>query len=248
MDVLDALTAQAHTLLTSDNRNAGRSGSVRLARSVHATPPATPADVRSQLRDTPHVLPALARHAQAGDRYALLIAAVLLRDLLRTIAQRAAGHHGDDIAERTDDALALTFTLLRAATEPDTLTEPVIAAQLSKQLQRHHSGPDDAVLVDPHAQVLDRPSGDLDQDRDNRPAATRRRPRSPRHHHARIPDPGRALPPTPRHPARHHKHRRTPRPARHPKARHPLPPSTHRSLTAAFLLTVSNLRATHRSK
>lgn len=166
MDVLDALTAQAHALLTSDNRSAGRSGSVRLARSVHATPPATPADVRSHLRATPHVLPALARHAQAGDRYALLIAAVLLRDLLRAIARRAAGPRGDDIAERTDDALALTFALLRAAAEPDTLTEPLIAAQLAKQLQRRHSGPDAAVLVDPHAPVLDRPSGEADPDRD----------------------------------------------------------------------------------
>jgi hypothetical protein len=116
------------------------------------------------LRDTPHVLPALARHAQSGDRYALLIAAVLLRDLLRTIAHRTAGLRGDDIAERTDDALALVFALLRAAAEPDTLTEPLIAAQLSKQLQRRHSGPDDAILVDPHAQVLDRPSNDPPRD------------------------------------------------------------------------------------
>lgn len=166
MDVLYTLTAQAHMLLNSDNRSAGRSPSVRLARSVHATPPATPADLRSHLRDTPHVLPALARHAQAGDRYALLIAAVLLRDLLRTIAQRAAGPRGDDIAERTDDALTLTFTLLRGATEPDTLTEALIAAQLAKQLQRRHSGPDAAVLVDPHAPVLDRPSNEADRDRD----------------------------------------------------------------------------------
>ncbi|AFV14926.1 hypothetical protein OEM_p200030 (plasmid) [Mycobacterium intracellulare subsp. yongonense 05-1390] len=166
MDVLDALTTQAHTLLTCDNRSTSRSPSVQLARSVHATPPAIPADVRSHLRGAPHVLPALARHAQAGDRYALLIAAVFLRDLLRTIALRAAGLRGDDIAERTDDALALVFTLLRSAAEPDTLTEPLIAAQLSKQLQRRHSGPDAAVLVDPHAPVLDRPSSDLDQDRD----------------------------------------------------------------------------------
>lgn len=166
MDILDALTAQAHTLLTSTDRSTDRSHAVQLARSMHATPPATPADVRSHLRDAPHVLPALARHAQAGDRYALLIAAVLLRDLLRTIAHRAAGLRGDDIAERTDDALALTFTLLRAATEPDTLTEPVIAAQLAKQLQRRHSGPDAAVLVDPHALVLDQPDTDRDQPRD----------------------------------------------------------------------------------
>lgn len=166
MDVLDALAAQAHTLLTSDNRSPGRSPSVRLARSVHTTPPASPAAVRSHLRDTPHVLPALARHAQAGDRYALLIAAVFLRDLLRTIAHRAAGPGGDDIAERLDDALALTFTLLRGSTEPDTLTAPVIAAQLAKQLQRRHSGTDAAVLVDPHAPVLDRASIEADQHRD----------------------------------------------------------------------------------
>lgn len=167
MDVLDALTTQAHTLLTCDNRSTNRSPSVQLARSVHTTPPAAPADVCSHLRDTPHVLPALARHAQAGDRYALLIAAVFLRDLLRTIAHRTtAGLRGDDIAERTDDALALVFALLRAAAEPDTLTEPLIAAQLAKQLQRRHNGPDAAILVDPHAPVLDRPSSHLYQDRD----------------------------------------------------------------------------------
>lgn len=166
MDVLDALTAHAYTLLTSSNRRANRTPSVRLARSVHATPPAIPADVRSHLRDAPHVLPALARHAQTGDRYALLIAAVLLRDLLRALAQRAAGPSGDDIDECTDDALALVFTLLRGAAEPDTLTEPVIAAQLAKRLQRRHSGPDAAVPVDPHAAVLDRPSNDADPHRD----------------------------------------------------------------------------------
>lgn len=166
MDVLDALTAQAHTLMTSDNRSAGRSPSVRLARSVHTTPPGSPADVRSHLRDAPRVLPALARHAQTGDRYALLIAAVFLRDLLRTIAQLAADPRGDDIAERTDDALTLTFTLLRGSAEPDTLTEALIAAQLSKQLQRRHSGPDAAVLVDPHAPVLDRASNEADRDRE----------------------------------------------------------------------------------
>ena len=164
MDVLDALAAQAHTLLTSNDRSAGRTPSVRLARSVHATPPATPAGIRSHLKDAPHVLPALARHAQAGDRYALLLAAVFMRDLLRAIAQ-SAGDDPSDIDERTEDALALTFGLLRAAAEPDTLTEAVIAAQLSKRLQRRPSGPDAAVPVDPHAPVLDQPSPAPDQHR-----------------------------------------------------------------------------------
>lgn len=164
MDVLDALTAQAHTLMTSDNRSAGRSPSVRLARSVHAAPPASPTDVRSHLRDAPHVLPALARHAQAGDRYALLLAAVFMRDLLRAMVQRT-GDDPSDIDERTEDTLALTFGLLRAAAEPDTLTEAVIAAQLSKRLQRRHSGPDVAVPVDPHAPVFDQPIPEPDQHR-----------------------------------------------------------------------------------
>ncbi|WP_083650231.1 hypothetical protein [Mycobacterium syngnathidarum] len=117
--------------------------------------------MRSHLRDASHVLPALARHAQAGDRYALLLAAVFMRDLLRAIAQRAGG----DIDERTEDALALTFALLRAAAEPDTLTEAVIAAQLSKRLQLRHSGPDAAVPVDPHAPVFDQPIPEPDQHR-----------------------------------------------------------------------------------
>ena len=164
MDVLDALTAQAHALLTGDNPRDDRTLSIRLAQSVHATPPTTPAGVRSHLRDAPHVLPALARHAQAGDRYALLLAAVFIRDLLRAIAQRPADDPSD-IDERTEDALALVFTLLWTAAEPDTLTEAVIAAQLSKRLQRRHSGPDAAVPVDPHAPVFDQPIPEPDQHR-----------------------------------------------------------------------------------
>lgn len=165
MDVLDALTSQAHTLLTGNNPHDDRTLSIRLARSVHATPPTTPAGVRSHLRDVPHVLPALARHAQAGDRYALLLAAVFTRDLLRAIAQRPTDDPSSDIDERTEDALALMFTLLRAAAEPDTLTEAVIAAQLSKRLHRRHSGPDAAVPVDPHAPLFDQPIPEPDQHR-----------------------------------------------------------------------------------
>lgn len=164
MDALDALTAQAHTLLISSNRRTEWPPSVLLARSVHTTPPANPAGVRSHLRDAPHVLPALARHAQAGDRYALLLAAVFTRDLLRTIAQRCADSPGD-ADERIEDALVLVFALLRAAAEPDTLTEAVIAAQVAKRLQRRHSGPDAVVSVDPHAAVFDRPMPEPDQHR-----------------------------------------------------------------------------------
>lgn len=161
MDIFDTLTTHAHALLTSGNRHIDRNPSVQLAQSVHDTPPATPAAIRSHLRAAPHVLPTLARHAQAGDRYALLLAAVFMRDLMRSIARQFAGR-AEDIDERAEDVLALTFALLRASAEPDTLTEPLIAAQLAKQLQRRHSGPDAAVLVDPHASVFDQPRPDPD--------------------------------------------------------------------------------------
>ena len=123
-DVLDALTAHAYTLLTS-TRRADSTPAVRLARSVHTASPTSPAAIRAHLDDVPHVLAALARHAQAGDRHALLMAAVLMRDRLRVIAR----HAGDDgylpcgTEERTEETLAVFFALLRTAAEPETLTE-----------------------------------------------------------------------------------------------------------------------------
>jgi len=104
-DVLDALTTHAYTLLTS-TRRADSTPAVRLARSLHTAPPTSLAAIRAHLDDAPHVLPTLARHAQAGDRHALLIAAVLMRDRLRAIARHAGADGylpcGGGTEERTE--------------------------------------------------------------------------------------------------------------------------------------------------
>jgi hypothetical protein len=116
MSALDALAAHAHKLLISAH-GADLTPAVKLARSLHTTLPNTPAAVREHLDDAPHALPALARYAQAGDRHALLMAVVVMRDRLRAIATHAGG--GDDA---TEDTLTVFFTLLRTAAEPDILT------------------------------------------------------------------------------------------------------------------------------
>ena len=65
---------------------------VRLAQSLHTAPPrAHRPKIRAHLHDAPHSLAVLARHAQAGDPHALLMAAVLIRDRLHAIATDAAG-------------------------------------------------------------------------------------------------------------------------------------------------------------
>ena len=154
MDILDPLTAQALDLLTSTRRDA-RTPAVRLARSLHPTPPLYPGGVRSQLDDVPHVLPALARHAQAGDRHALLLAAVFMRDQLRATTRAAARALTADADDLLSETLAATFDLLRAAAEPDVLTPRLIAAQTSKRLYTHFSGTDTAIPCDPLAPVFE---------------------------------------------------------------------------------------------
>lgn len=154
MDVLDTLTTQALSLLTSTRRDA-RTPAVRLARSLHPTPPLYPGGVRSRLDDVPHVLPALARHAQAGDRHALLLAAVFMRDQLRATAARVVAADIDDALSET---LAATFDLLRAAAEPEVLTPRLVAAHTAKRLHARFSGQNATLPCDPHATVFDQPA------------------------------------------------------------------------------------------
>jgi hypothetical protein len=151
MSAIDALTVHAHKLLISEQ---DLTPAVRLARSLHATPPATPAAIRAHLHDAPHVLPALSRHAQAGDRHALLIAAVLMRNQLRTIAAHAGG---DDDA--TSDTLTLFWTLISTTAEPQTITEKSVTYQLVKHLDRLTRRPAPVVIEphDPHAAIFDQP-------------------------------------------------------------------------------------------
>lgn len=153
--VLDALTKETYDLLISPNR-AESTAAIRLIRSLHPQPPSGPAAIIGHLADSPAglaVLPALARYAQTGDRHALLIATVLMRDQLRVFAT-ASDHDGIDI-------LAAFWTLLRTAAEPDTLTELSITHLLAKRLQRHTT----AVVVephDPHAPVFDQAGAEID--------------------------------------------------------------------------------------
>lgn len=141
--VWDALTQEVFALISSANCTAP----LRLVRSLHPELPSSPDAIIGQLGGCPAVLPVLARSAQAGDRHALLVAAVLMRDRLRAIATNAGDHDGID-------TLAAFWTLVRTAAEPDTLTEQSVAHALTKRLQRHQA----AVVVephDPHAAVFD---------------------------------------------------------------------------------------------
>ena len=108
--------------------------------------------------DVPHVLPALARHAQAGDRHALLLAAVFMRDQLRATASNAARAVAADIEDVLSETLAATFDLLRTAAEPDVLTPRLVAAHTAKRLHARFSGQNATVPCDPHAPVFDQPT------------------------------------------------------------------------------------------
>jgi DNA-directed RNA polymerase specialized sigma24 family protein len=153
--ILDALTKETYDLLISPNR-AESTAAIGLIRTLHPQPPSSPAAIIGHLADSPAglaALPALARYAQTGDRHALLIATVLMRDRLRAFAT-ASDHDGIDI-------LTAFWTLLRTAAEPNTLTELSITHQLAKRLQRHQA----AVVVephDPHAAVFDQAATELD--------------------------------------------------------------------------------------
>lgn len=155
----DVLPNYAHIILTSTHR-ADLTPALKLARSLHPTPPAAPAAILTSLDAAPHALPALARFAQAGDRHALLMAAVLMRGRLRAIAGRLSA--GDD-NDRAEDVLLTAFALLRTSAEPDMLTEPFIAAQVAKRLRERPSGPDAAIPCDPDASVFNRPAPEFDQ-------------------------------------------------------------------------------------
>jgi DNA-directed RNA polymerase specialized sigma24 family protein len=149
LPVWDRLAHQAHALLISPRRD-DLAPSVMLARSLHPTPPSSPAAIRAHVDDAPHVLPALVRYAQAGDRHALLMAAVLMRDRLHMIAVRAGG--GDDV---TEDTLTLFWTFIRTAAEPRTLTAQSVSCLLAKLLQKRPGTTVVVELHDPHAAIFD---------------------------------------------------------------------------------------------
>ena len=141
------MAERAYTLLTSTNL-ADTTPAVQLARSLHPEPLSSPDAIYGHLhRGTAYVLPALSRYAQAGDRHALLIAAVLMRRQLRAIAAAGGDHDGTD-------TLTLFWTLIRTAAEPDTLTKQAVAHQLAKRLHGQRA----TIVVepcDPHASIFD---------------------------------------------------------------------------------------------
>jgi len=105
MDVLDALTRQAYTLLTSR----ADTPAVRLVRALHPDP-SGPDAIPDHLAggNTTPSLSALSRYAQAGDPHALLMAAVLMRAQLRAVTTTAGDHDGTD-------TLTAFWTLIRTA-------------------------------------------------------------------------------------------------------------------------------------
>ena len=168
MNTWDHLADQAHVLLTRP-RHGDLTPAVTLIQSLHKQPPHTPAAICAHLDTATTVLPTLARYARSGDRHALLMAAVLLRHPLRRIAELADpdGYLSTDRDARDNDTLAIFFTLIRTAAEPQILTARYLYGQTLKRVlaARPRSGaPAVAIRVDPHAAVLDRADTGIDYD------------------------------------------------------------------------------------
>ncbi len=158
-NIWDHIATQAHRLLISP-RPRDLTPSVALVRSLHPTPPATPAAVCAHLDTATTVLPALARHAAAGDRHALLMAAALMRHALRRIADMADpdAYHDSDRDTRDNDTLATFFTVIRTCAEPHILTARYLyGAVLRRTLAARQAGHATAAIrVDPGSAILDR--------------------------------------------------------------------------------------------
>ncbi|MBS4730584.1 hypothetical protein MSM1_20440 [Mycobacterium sp. SM1] len=160
MTIWDQIADQAHRLLTRPRRG-DLTPAVTLIQSLHHNPPEAPNAICSRLDTATTVLPTLARYARNGDPHALLMAAVLMRHPLRRIAEFADpdGYLSTDRDARDNDTLAIFFTLIRTAAEPQILTARYLYnATLRKVLAaRPRTGtPAVATRVDPHATILDR--------------------------------------------------------------------------------------------
>ena len=169
MTIWDQLADQAHRLIARPRRG-HLTPSVTLVQSLHPRTPATPAAICAHLDTATTVLPTLARYARAGDKYALLMCAVLMRHPLRRIAELADpdGYHSSDRDARDNDTLTIFFTLIRSTAETDILTARYLYnATLRKVLAtRPQAGePAVAIRVDPHAEILDRVDNGPDTDR-----------------------------------------------------------------------------------
>ncbi|SIJ21549.1 Uncharacterised protein [Mycobacteroides abscessus subsp. abscessus] len=161
MNVWDHLTSQAHTLLTG-TAHRDLTPSVKLVQGLHPHPPATPAAICSHLDTASTVLPELTQYAQSGDPHALLLAAVLMRNPLRKIAEFADpdGYHSSDYDARHQDTLAIFFTLIRSAAEPQLINARYLWAQMLKRTitARPKTGsPAVAIRLDPSTPIFDQP-------------------------------------------------------------------------------------------
>lgn len=158
-NIWDHIAAQAHRLLTS-SRPRDLTPAVVLVRSLHPTPPATPAAVCAHLDTATTVLPALARHAAAGDRHALLMAAALMRHPLRRIADMADpdAYYDSDRDARDNDTLTTFFTVIRTCAEPHILTARYLyGAVLRRTLAARQTGHTTAAIrLEPGSPILDR--------------------------------------------------------------------------------------------
>jgi hypothetical protein len=178
MTIWDQLADQAHRLIAQPRRG-HLTPSVTLVQSLHTHAPQTPAAICAHLDTATTVLPTLARYARAGDKYALLMCAVLMRHPLRRIAELADpdGYRSTDRDARDNDTLAIFFTLIRCTAETEILTARYLYnATLRKVLAaRPPAGaPAVAVRVDPHAEILDRVDDGADADRPAQLIATAR--------------------------------------------------------------------------
>jgi hypothetical protein len=178
MTIWDQLAVQAHHLIARPRRGE-LTPSVTLVQSLHTRTPDTPSAVCAHLDTATRVLPTLACYARAGDRYALLMCAVLMRHPLRRIAELADpdGYRSSDRDARDNDTLTIFFTLIRCTAEPHILTARYLynATLRTVLAARPRAGaPAVAVRVDPHAQILDRIDRGSDDDRTAELLATAR--------------------------------------------------------------------------
>lgn len=168
MNTWDQLAEQAHRLLTRPHRRE-LTPAVTLIQSLHNHPPHTPAAICAHLETATTVLPTLARYARSGDQHALLMAAVLMRNPLRRIADMADpdGYLSSDRDARDNDTLRIFFEIIRTAAEPQILTARYLYGQTLKRVlkTRPRTGtPAAAVRVDPHSTVLEHTDHGTDYD------------------------------------------------------------------------------------
>lgn len=163
MSIWDQLAEQAHHLLTRPQRH-NLTPAVTLVQSLHDQPPSSPAGICAHLDTASTVLPRLARYAHNGDRHALLMAAVLMRNPLRRIAAMADpdGYHCSDRDARDNDTLRIFFEICTTA-DPDKLTTRYLYGHTLKRVLKSRPAagtPQAAYRLDPHSPTLDRADGE----------------------------------------------------------------------------------------